>query len=122
MSYTDYDSTNSNDSEVYDLAMKARSKRGADSQFAMLLRRQISRGVPVEVATRFLRTNLAYYAGYFDSETRGRVERLYDCQHPIFGAIAVNGAPTTDEAFQLGVNRAKSSGPQTLSELRKKKL
>lgn len=121
MSYTEYDSTNVDDGKVYDLAMKARSKRSADSQFAMLLQRQISRGVPAEVATRFIRTNLAYLAGYWDSETRERVERLYDCQHPIFGAIAINGTPTTDEAFQLGINKATGNGPQTLVDLRKKK-
>ena len=38
--------------------------------------------------------NLGYFAGYYDNETRERVERLFKCSHPIFGSIAKKGAPT----------------------------
>lgn len=31
------------------------------------------------------KVNLSYYAGYFDLETRIRVEKLFSCSHPIFG-------------------------------------
>lgn len=31
--------------------------------------------------------NLGYYAGYYDAETRARVERLFLTEHPIFGHI-----------------------------------
>jgi hypothetical protein len=47
--------------------------------------------------------NLGYYAGYYDNETRERVERLFKCQHPVFGSIAENGAPTAEEAFAAGM-------------------
>lgn len=57
---------------------------------------------------RIVRENLAYFAGYYDGETRARVERLFSCEHPIFGAIAVNGRPTAEEAFQLGVEMGKT--------------
>jgi hypothetical protein len=30
--------------------------------------------------------NLGYYAGYYDRETQVRVERLFNCTHPIFGS------------------------------------
>jgi hypothetical protein len=119
--YKKFDSSSADDGTVYDLAMKVRSKRQADSQFAMLMQRQINRGVPPEIAAKFLRTNLAYYAAYGDHERRERIERLYECEHPVFGAIAVNGAPSTQEAFDLGLNRAARKGPQTLTDLRKTK-
>lgn len=45
---------------------------------------------------------VGYYAGYYDSETRERVERLFMCAHPVFGSIADNGAPTPDEAYDAG--------------------
>ena len=48
------------------------------------------------------RANLGYYAGYYDTETRERVERLFQCLHPVFGSIAQNGAPSTEEAFEAG--------------------
>ena len=48
------------------------------------------------------RSNLGYYAGYYDSETRERVERLFRCEHPVFGAIAKEGEPTCEQAFWAG--------------------
>lgn len=53
-------------------------------------------------AARIAGVNLGYFAGYYDSETRQRVERLFDCSHPVFGSIAKNGTPTTGEALEAG--------------------
>ena len=53
------------------------------------------------------RQNLGYYAGYCSDKTRRRVERLFRCSHPIFGAIGAVGAPTIDEAIQAGKDLAQ---------------
>lgn len=58
-----------------------------------------------EQAEAIERGNIGYYAGYFDPETRARVERLFQCEHPVFGAIATNGPPSLEEAFLAGVMR-----------------
>lgn len=50
------------------------------------------------------KSNLGYYAGYHNDDTRLRVETLFMCKHPIFGSIAENGSPTPEEAFNLGKN------------------
>ena len=47
--------------------------------------------------------NLGYFAGYYSDETRERVERLFNCSHPVFGSIKENGAPTAAEAFHMGM-------------------
>lgn len=47
------------------------------------------------------RQNIAYYAGYGSHEDRLRVERLFGCVHPVFGA-ACDGAPTPEEALRKG--------------------
>lgn len=54
-----------------------------------------------------VRSNLGYWAGYYSEETRRRVERLFKCSHPIFGAIAEVPPPSPEEAFQLGQDMAK---------------
>jgi len=36
-------------------------------------------------AEQIARTNLGYFAGYYDNETRIRIERLFSCSHSIFG-------------------------------------
>lgn len=36
-------------------------------------------------AQQIAKNNLGYFAGYYDRETRERVERLFNCQHPVFG-------------------------------------
>lgn len=57
-------------------------------------------------AAQIAATNLGYFAGYYDNETRERVERLFKCSHPIFGSIAKVGAPTAEEAFEAGKRMA----------------
>ena len=32
-------------------------------------------------------SNLGYFSGYYDTETRGRVQRLYGAVHPVFGRV-----------------------------------
>jgi hypothetical protein len=59
-----------------------------------------------EEATSIIKENLGYYAGYYNNETRARVERLFKCAHPVFGAIS-KGAPTMEEAFAAGQVLAK---------------
>jgi len=58
-------------------------------------------------AEAICKSNLGYYAGYYDNETRERVERLFCCEHPIFGSFADNGSPTPQEAFNSGVQNAQ---------------
>lgn len=53
-----------------------------------------------KTAEEIAKTNLGYYAGYYDQKTRERIERLFNCVHPIFGKIK-NGEPTVEEAYDL---------------------
>ena len=57
-------------------------------------------------AEQIAKQNLGYYAGYYDTETRIRVEKLFTCSHPIFGNAA-NGTPTPEEAFEKGKELAQ---------------
>jgi hypothetical protein len=59
-------------------------------------------------AEGIVKQNLGYFAGYYDHETRLRVEELYNCQHPVFGAASA-GAPTPEEAFEAGKRMAEES-------------
>lgn len=59
-------------------------------------------GQPRDKAESVVRQNLGYFAGYYDDETRARVERLFGCEHPVFGAITNRGAPTAEEALAAG--------------------
>ena len=53
------------------------------------------------------KSNIGYFAGYYSDEVRERVERLFNCSHPIFGSIKENGTITPEKAFQAGL-RLKS--------------
>lgn len=63
-----------------------------------------------EEAEKIEREWLGYYAGYYSNETRERVERLFRCEHPMFGSIAKNGPPTQEQAFKLGQALASKLG------------
>lgn len=50
--------------------------------------------------------NIGYYAGYYSSDDRLRVEDLFECEHPYFGK-AKNGLPTVDQALKMGIELGK---------------
>ena len=62
-----------------------------------------------KTALDIAKENLGYYAGYYDNETRKRVEKLFMCSHPVFGSIAKNGEPTPEQAFEMGKKLGKKS-------------
>jgi hypothetical protein len=90
--------------DKYSPAMKITEQAEADKYFEELVRHNMSFGTnDRKRAEEIERGNLGYFAGYYDSETRERVERLFKCEHPVFGSIAKNGTPSPAEAFMAGV-------------------
>jgi len=88
--------------DKYDPAMKITEQANADAYFERLVQHCMSHGKTRSEAEQIERSNLGYYAGYYDMETRVRVEKLFKCAHPFFGAIAVNDPPSAEEAFEAG--------------------
>ena len=54
----------------------------------------------IKEAERIAKSNLGYYAGYFNAEVCNIIYKTYDCCHPIFGNEPFNVSPK--EAFELG--------------------
>lgn len=83
--------------DKYGAAMEMTDPAIAESYFEELIdhhmRSQQGRMPSRAEAVRVEKANLGYYAGYYSSETRERVERLFGCAHPIFGPVATNGSP-----------------------------
>ncbi len=99
--------------DKYGPAMEITDQAKADEYFEKLvdhteeLRVRDGRPVNRESAAAIERINLGYYAGYYDNETRERVERLFKCSHTIFGSIAKKGPPTAIEAFESGLKMGR---------------
>ena len=93
--------------EKYSPAMEITDQAEADAYFEQCVQHTMSFGLDRVRAEAIEKSNLGYYAGYYSSETRARVEKLFRCEHPIFGSIAINGSPTAEEAFQAGKNLAR---------------
>jgi hypothetical protein len=91
--------------EKYDPAMEVKTVEEARAYFERLVEHSMMHGLSKEEAERNERINLGYYAGYYDLETRERVEWLYGAVHPIFG----NQQPTAEEAFEAGLTFGKES-------------
>ena len=92
--------------EKYRPAMKITDADEAQRYFEKLVVHSMLHGNSREEAEKIEKSNLGYFAGYYDNDTRKRVERLFFCVHPIFGA-ASKGIPTPEEAFELGKNFAR---------------
>jgi len=93
--------------EKYDPAMEITDPEEAKRYFeACVLHNMLTSKHSREHAIEIEKENLAYYAGYYDDETRTRVEKLFVCEHPIFGPIS-KSKPTTQEAFDMGKKLAQ---------------
>lgn len=87
--------------EKYGPAMEITDQDEAVAYFEACVQQTMTFGKSREEAEEIEKGNLAYYAGYYNHETRLRVERLFACSHPIFGP-AKDGAPTPEKAFEMG--------------------
>lgn len=91
---------------IYEPAVAAKTQEEADEMFAKIMRylkmAQIADHTEEELKEIAL-SNLGYYAGYYDHETRTRVRILYNARHPIFG----DTEPTPEEAIQAGMDLAQ---------------
>ncbi len=93
--------------DKYSPAMKITDQGEADAYFEKCVRHCMTFGKTRVEAESIERQNLGYFAGYYSHEVRARVEGLYRCAHPVFGAIKYNGAPTAEEAFAAGLARGR---------------
>jgi hypothetical protein len=89
--------------ERYEPAMKVETQVEADRYFEQLVTDQLEAGVPREKAEDIERANLGYFAGYYDRETRERVERLFRCKHPVLGSVAESEAMTPRDILERGM-------------------
>lgn len=92
--------------DKYGPAMSITDQAKADAYFKLCVDHTMTFGKTRPEAEEIERFNLGYYAGYYDNTTRARVERLFRCAHPIFGAVAERGQPTSEEAVQAGIDLA----------------
>ena len=106
----------------YSQAMKIETQEEADAYFESLIEfvSKESIGKTRSKIEETQRSNLAYHAGYYGPEVRKRVERLFNCEHPIFGKYEENGDATTEEAIELGrlVASGSSMNLKTLRAIR----
>ena len=94
--------------EKYGPAMEITDPAKAAAYFAKCVQHSMKTfGKARTEAEKQERENLAYYAGYYGAETRERVERLFKCEHPIFGSSVTPCAPV-EPAPQLDLQLATS--------------
>lgn len=96
--------------DAYGPAMEIIDQAAADEYLEMLAARVVLHfGAEPEEAKRIERENLGYFAGYYDNETRLRVEKLFKCEHPVFGSIEKHGSPTINQAIRAGYDAARKA-------------
>ena len=63
-----------------------------------------------EKASRIAKSNLGYFAGYYDQETCDIIYKTYQCSHPIFGDKPFEVDP--EEAYKKGLEMGKKLNKQ----------
>jgi hypothetical protein len=89
--------------EKYGPAMKITDPLEAREYFGVCVEHMMRHGHSRDEAEKIELANLGYYAGYYDDETRTRVEQLFGAFHPVFGV----SRPTPREAFDAGLKRGR---------------
>lgn len=74
-------------SERYSPAMEITNQKEADEYLEALIDDAARYNLSRQRAEEIERKNLAYFAGYYSDDIRRRVEKLFNCVHPVFGAI-----------------------------------
>lgn len=60
-----------------------------------------------EQALNIAKSNLGYFAGYYDRETYDRINKTYGAIHPIFKANPFDITP--EEAYHIGLEMGRNS-------------
>jgi len=94
--------------DKYRPAMEMTDPKEAKKYFELCVEHTMRFGKSREEAESIERQNLGYFAGYYDHDTRLRVERLFNCVHPILGA-AIEHIPTSEEAFKAGLKLGRKN-------------
>jgi hypothetical protein len=104
--------------QAYGPAMKVTDPAEAKEYFETLVNLAMSEGQSREEAEKIQKANLGYWSGYYDQKTMARVQRLFNCVHPIFGGVqgpsGLEKSFTAEELIALGKKageRAKKGLP-----------
>ena len=89
--------------DKYSKAMEITDSKIADEYFEVCVQHCMRFGKNREEAEAIERSNIGYFAGYFDRTTQVRVYKLFNCAHPIFGTKQ----PTLEEAFNAGLEMGR---------------
>jgi hypothetical protein len=91
--------------QLFEPAMKVTDQAEADAMLERFVQSLIDGDCPGSHDREHLRSIardwIGHYAGYCSDETRTRVERLYQCEHPFFGAIAKTGPIDGLDAYRM---------------------
>lgn len=61
----------------------------------------------------YARQNIGYVSGYYDSETRSKIQKIFETAHPIFGT----STPSGDEALKVGQKLGEEAKQKAESSL-----
>lgn len=87
--------------EKYDPAMKITDPQEAAVYWEACVQHTMKYGnVSREEAESIERQNFGYYAGYYDTATRERVERLFNSPHPMIGSV--QNTPPAEKVLEIG--------------------
>ena len=89
--------------QKYDPIKDITTQTEADEYFENLVAENMSQNHNTRAeAVEIEKHNIGYWSGYYSEELQERVERLFNCIHPIFGSINDKEKREPKNAFALG--------------------
>lgn len=109
--------------EKYAPSFKITNKEDAAEYFASCVEHtmRMNSSLTENEAIELEKTNIGYFSGYTDIDSRRRIENLFNCEHPLFGSI---DNPITGEViFKIGKAIGEASrGKEDISITEMKKI
>jgi len=87
--------------DKYGPAMKITDQAEAAAYFEACVEHCMRFDRTQEEAETIEKSNLGYFAGYYDHATRQQVERIFQCYHPVFGKAGTTPV-SPEEALAAG--------------------
>ena len=87
--------------ELYSRSTKIETEQEAKTYLNNLVQYFVQRfNMPLDEAYLKVRQNIGYFSGYYSDEIRRRIEKLFNCVHPILGSVDNDLSP--EEIFKIG--------------------
>ena len=90
---------------VFDILLSAKNKQEASCLFDIYIKHLMENNIDLtkECIIERAKSNIGYFACYYGADEQDKIQNLYKCVHPIFGAVDDSKQIDQEEILATGI-------------------